>query len=103
VLGLAGRFDAVCGQDTFGIQKPHPDILLQTIHRAGGVPERTIMVGDSINDIDVARAAGVPVIAVTFGYTDVPAAQLGADRVIDGYAQLAATVGDLAGAWLRQF
>ena len=100
MLGLDKRFAAICGQDTFGIQKPHPDILLQTIRRAGGTPERTIMVGDSVNDVDVARAAGVPVIAVSFGYTDVPAAKLGADRVIDSYAKLPAAVCDLARPWL---
>ena len=95
-LGLSGRFDAICGQDTFGVQKPHPDILLHTIRRAGGVPERAIMVGDSINDIDVARAAKVPVIAVAFGYTEVPVAELGPDRIIDAYAKLPAAVFDLA-------
>jgi phosphoglycolate phosphatase len=54
------------------------------------------MVGDSINDIDVARAAKVPVIAVAFGYTEVPVAQLGPDRIIDTYGKLAAAVFDLA-------
>ncbi|MPZ54924.1 MAG: phosphoglycolate phosphatase [Rhizobiales bacterium] len=96
-LGLVGRFDAICGQDTFGVQKPHPDILLKTIRRAGGAPERSVMVGDSANDIDVARAANVPVIAVDFGYTDVPVAKLGPDQIIDGYAKLPAAVRGLAG------
>jgi phosphoglycolate phosphatase len=96
-LGLSARFDAVCGQDTFGVQKPHPDILLNTIRRAGGDPDRAIMVGDSANDVDVARAARVPVIAVTFGYTEIPAAQLGADRVIDQFIALPAAVFELAG------
>jgi phosphoglycolate phosphatase len=99
LLGLSKRFAAICGQDTFGVQKPHPDILLHTIRRAGGARDRAIMVGDSVNDVDVARAAGIPIIAVSFGYTDVPAAKLGADRVIDGYARLAATVSDLAAPW----
>jgi phosphoglycolate phosphatase len=96
-LGLAARFDAICGQDTFGMHKPDPGILLQTISRAGGTPKRTIMVGDSANDVDVAHAAGVPVIAVEFGYTEVPVARLGADRTIGGYQQLPAAVFDLAG------
>ena len=102
-LGLSRRFDAICGQDTFGVQKPHPDILLHTIRRARGAPERAIMVGDSANDIDVARAARVPVIAVEFGYTEVPVARLGADRIIDGYAGLPAAVFELAGIRLGQF
>lgn len=99
-LRLSDRFDAICGQDTFGVQKPHPDILLRTIRRAGGVPERAIMVGDSVSDIDAARAAHVPVIAVDFGYTEVPVAQLRPDRTIDRYAKLPAAVSELAGAWL---
>jgi phosphoglycolate phosphatase len=101
-LGLAARFAAICGQDTFGVQKPDPGILLQTIRRAGGAPERAVMVGDSANDVDVARAAKVPVIIVEFGYTEVPPARLGADRLIDGYPKLPAAVFDLAGARLGQ-
>jgi phosphoglycolate phosphatase len=101
-LGLTQRFDAICGQDTFGVQKPHPDILLRTIRRAGGEPERAIMVGDSANDVHTARAATVPVIGVTFGYTDVPVAQLNPDRIIDDYAQLPSAVTELAGTWPRQ-
>jgi phosphoglycolate phosphatase len=97
MLGLAARFDAICGQDTFGVQKPNPGILLGTIRKAGGTPERSIMVGDSVNDIDAARAAKVPVIAVDFGYTDIPVAQLGPDRIIDGFARLPAAVSDLTG------
>jgi phosphoglycolate phosphatase len=98
-LGLTARFDAICGQDTFGVQKPHPDILLRTIERAGGTPDRAIMIGDSATDINVARAAAVPVIAVAFGYTEVPVAQLAPDRIIDHYSRLPSTVLELAGAW----
>jgi phosphoglycolate phosphatase len=58
------------------------------VSAAGGVPGRAVMVGDSMNDIASARAAGVPSIAVPFGYTDIPAAELGADRVIDHYNEL---------------
>jgi phosphoglycolate phosphatase len=98
-LGLTARFDAICGQDTFGVQKPHPDILLQTIRRAGGTPERSIMIGDSATDINVARAAAVPVIAVEFGYTELPVARLSPDRIIDHYAKLPAAVFELADGW----
>jgi phosphoglycolate phosphatase len=48
------------GKDTFGVQKPDPRILLETIRKAGGQSGRAVMVGDSVNDIAVARAAGVP-------------------------------------------
>ena len=77
-LGIAERFAFICGQDTFGVGKPDAKPLLKTIAASGGASERAIMVGDSGTDIMTARAAGVPVIAVDFGYADVPVAELGA-------------------------
>jgi phosphoglycolate phosphatase len=94
-LGLAERFAAVCGQDTFGVQKPDPEVLRRTIAAAGGKPQSAIMIGDSLTDIRTARAAGVPVIAVDFGYTDTPVTELGPDRVISCFAQLPATIAGL--------
>ena len=88
-LGIADRFAFVCGQDTFGIGKPDPKPLLETIAASGGARERAIMVGDSGADIKTARAAGLPVVAVDFGYSDVPVAELGPDRVISHFDQLA--------------
>jgi phosphoglycolate phosphatase len=96
-LGLAWRFQAICGQDTFGVQKPDPEILRQTIGRAGGSPQAAVMVGDSANDIDTARATGVPVVAVDFGYTEIPVARLGPDRVISHFAELPEVVRGLFG------
>jgi phosphoglycolate phosphatase len=87
-LGLAGRFAAICGQDTFGIAKPDPELLRRTIARAGASLETAVMIGDSIADVTIARGAGVPVIAVDFGYSDVPAASLKADRVIGHFDDL---------------
>lgn len=81
-LGLSPRFAAICGGDTFGVSKPDPAILLQTIARAGGRPESAIMVGDAGPDIGVARRASIPVIGVGFGYTEVPIAELKPDRVV---------------------
>jgi len=81
-LGLSTRFAAICGGDTFGVSKPDPAILQQTVARAGGAMSSTIMVGDAGTDIGVARRAGVPVIAVSFGYTEVPIAELKPDRLI---------------------
>lgn len=91
-LGIADRFRFICGQDTFGVAKPDPKPLIETIARMGGDKARAIMVGDSRTDIDTARAAGVPVIAVDFGYTDVPIAQLRPDRVIAHFDELSAAV-----------
>jgi phosphoglycolate phosphatase len=91
-LQLSPRFAAICGADTFGVSKPDPAILRQTIARAGGNLAATIMVGDAGTDIGVARRAGVPVIGVTFGYTDVPIADLKPDRLIDHMRDLASAV-----------
>jgi phosphoglycolate phosphatase len=97
-LHLAGRFAAICGQDTFAVQKPDPEIFRQTVRRAGGDPQRAVMVGDSVTDIRTARAAGAPVIAVDFGYTEVPVATLGPDRVISSFAALPQAIADLRSA-----
>src|SRR5690242_1588372 len=91
-LGLAERFVAICGQDTFGIQKPDPEILRRTITAAGGRLGSSIMIGDSDTDIRTARAAGVPVIAVDFGYSERPIAESGPDRIISHFSELPVSV-----------
>jgi phosphoglycolate phosphatase len=97
-LGIAQRFAFICGQDTFGVSKPDPTPLIKTIAASGGARERAIMVGDSGADIKTARAAGLPVIAVDYGYTDVPVAELGPDRVISHFDELMEACGALLGA-----
>ena len=87
-LGIVERFDFICGQDTFGVGKPDAKPLLETIAASGGARERAIMVGDSGTDINTARAANVPVVAVDFGYSDVPIQELGPDRVISHFDEL---------------
>jgi phosphoglycolate phosphatase len=87
-LGVIDRFAFVCGQDTFGVGKPDPKPLIETIRAAGGDLASAVMIGDSRTDIETARAAGVPVVAVDFGYTDVPVATLGPDRVISHFDAL---------------
>jgi phosphoglycolate phosphatase len=82
-LDMTRRFAAICGADTFGVAKPDPAILHQTIARAGGVSSAAVMVGDSGTDIGAARRAGIPVVGVSFGYTDTPIADLKPDRLID--------------------
>jgi phosphoglycolate phosphatase len=94
-LGLSARFSAICGADTFGVSKPDPAILQQTIARAGGQVSSAIMVGDAGPDIGVARRAGIPVIGVEFGYTDVPIADLKPDRLIGHMSELPAAVESL--------
>lgn len=94
-LDLADRFAAICGQDTFGIQKPDPEILRRTIAAAGGAGA-AVMIGDSVTDIRTARAAGIPVIAVDFGYSEQPVAEYGPDRVISHFAQLPGEIAALS-------
>jgi phosphoglycolate phosphatase len=94
-LGLSSRFSAICGADTFGISKPDPAILQQTIARAGGQLSSAIMVGDAGPDIGVARRAGIPVIGVGFGYTEVPIAELKPDRLITHMRELPGAVQSL--------
>ncbi|MCJ2113126.1 phosphoglycolate phosphatase [Methylobacterium sp. E-025] len=97
-LGIGGRFAAICGRATFPYSKPDPRHITLTIARAGGDPERAVMVGDSRADIDAAKAAGIPVVAVTFGYTDTPVDQLGPDRVISHFSDLPGAVAELLSA-----
>ncbi|HET7885050.1 MAG TPA: HAD family hydrolase [Bradyrhizobium sp.] len=87
-LDLSRRFAAICGADTFGVAKPDPTILRQTVARAGGELASAIMVGDAGPDVGVARRAGVPVIGVSFGYTEVPILDLKPDRIIDHMSEL---------------
>lgn len=96
-LGIIGRFGAIAGRDTFPVYKPHPEHLRGAVRLAGGDPRRAVMVGDSATDIHTAKAAGVPVVAVPFGYTDVPVTELGPDCVIQHYDELLAAVARLTG------
>ncbi len=86
-LGLHDHFMAILGRDTLDVYKPDPRHLTETIARSGGHPDRAVMVGDSATDVATAKAAGIPVIAVSFGYSEIPAHELGADIVIDHYSE----------------
>jgi phosphoglycolate phosphatase len=94
-LDLSRFFSAIAGRDTLANSKPHPGHLLGTIDLAGGDPARAVMIGDSNVDIATAKAAGVPVIAVSFGYTDTPIAEFEPDAVIDHYRELEAAIAAL--------
>jgi phosphoglycolate phosphatase len=96
-LGLSRRFAAIVGPDLADAMKPDPRHLTFAIEAAGGQVQRALMVGDSRPDVDAAKAAGVPVVAVSFGYADVPPADLGADALIDNFAELPAAAGRLLG------
>jgi phosphoglycolate phosphatase len=91
-LGLMGRFGGLAGRDTFPVCKPDPEHLRGAIRLAGGDPANAVMIGDSDTDIKTARAAGIPVIAVPFGYTDIPVHDLDPDAVIEHYDELVAAI-----------
>jgi phosphoglycolate phosphatase len=95
-LGLRDRFDALIGGDTMGkgFAKPHRAPIDEMIRRCGG--GRAAFVGDSIYDIQAARNAGIPSIAVSFGFPLQPVEKLGADAVIDDYAELVPTLERIA-------
>jgi phosphoglycolate phosphatase len=87
-LNLTSRFAFICGQDTFGAPKPNPDTLRKTIAAASGDTSAAFMVGDSETDVAAARAAGIPIIAVDFGYTPRPIVEFRPDRVISRFSEL---------------
>jgi phosphoglycolate phosphatase len=94
-LGVADRFAAICGRDTFPYIKPDPRHLTLTLDRAEGDIRQAVMIGDSHADIATAKAAGVPVVAVSFGYTDASVRTMNPDRGIDRFEQLFDAVQDL--------
>jgi len=87
-LGILDRFKVVCGGDSLPWRKPDPRPLAATIERVCAVPRFSVMIGDSGIDVETARSAGVPVIAVSFGYTERPVAEYGPDALIDGFGDL---------------
>lgn len=87
-LNLSHWFEAIVGPDTAGCYKPDPRHLFAAI----GQPDRALFVGDSETDIATARNAGVPIVAVTFGYTETPCADLNPDALIDHFDELPAAV-----------
>jgi phosphoglycolate phosphatase len=90
--GLAGFFEMTFGGDAFEKKKPDPMPLLKTCEALGTRPERTLMIGDSSNDAQAARAAGCPVVLVTYGYNHgQPVREVDADGFVDGLDQLTAT------------
>ncbi|PID42925.1 MAG: phosphoglycolate phosphatase [Proteobacteria bacterium] len=87
ILGIHHHFSAIAGGDTFEHKKPHPQPLLELIRQHGA--QKPILIGDSVNDIQAARAAGIPVIAVSYGYNHGrPIREENPDQVVDSLAEL---------------
>ena len=95
-LDLARFFDVVLGGDSLPVRKPDPGHLLAVVERLQAAAERTVMIGDSRNDILSGRAAGMTTVAVAYGYSQVPAAELGASHVIERFSDLPETLSGLA-------
>jgi phosphoglycolate phosphatase len=97
-LDMTRLFEAVIGSDSTPAIKPDPRHLQTAITAVGGSPTRAVMVGDAATDAGAARAAQVPLILVSFGYTETPARELGPDILIDHFDELPAACARLLGA-----
>ena len=93
-LGLAKYFGAIHGAGRFDYVKPDPRVFHHVVEELGG--GNAIMIGDSRTDVTTARAAGVPVILLSYGYTPEPASTLGANLVIDDFSKIPACARKLA-------
>ncbi len=97
-LGMIKHFSAITGRDSLGAYKPDPKHLTGTIALASGDASRSIMIGDSETDIATAKAAGIPVVAVDFGYSMEPVQSFAPDIVISHFNQLHDAVARLSQA-----
>lgn len=97
-LGMQHRFAAIVGSDSVKNRKPHPDHYIHAIRAAHGDPAKSAMVGDSINDVLSAKAAGAPVAVYAYGYTDTAPDLLGADAVFTQFTDLPDLLVRLLGA-----
>ena len=94
-LGLERHFAVICGPDRVSARKPDGAHVREAVALAGGDPARAIMVGDGAPDVQAAKAAGVPCVVVSFGYTPIAPAELGGDALIDRFAELEAAIDSL--------
>jgi phosphoglycolate phosphatase len=97
-MGLSRHFSAIVGSDAVKNRKPHPDHFVAAIRAAGGDPARALMVGDSSNDVNSAKAAGAPVLVYAYGYTDTAPELLGADAVFYHYSELVSLTARMLGS-----
>lgn len=94
IMGLSGLFGAIAGGDTLPVKKPDAKHLAWVLDALGG--GRAAMVGDNGNDVKAARAVGIPVVAMSYGYPRMPVEDLGADLILDHFAELPAALDRLA-------
>jgi phosphoglycolate phosphatase len=96
-LGVRHEFASLVGADTLPVRKPDPEHLFEAVRRAGGDPDRCILIGDTATDRDTSAAAGVPSILVTFGPGDDDVRDLRPEGLIDHFDELLAEVRRLIG------
>jgi phosphoglycolate phosphatase len=87
-LGLAKYFTAIHGAGRFSYSKPDARVFWHVVDELGGAGTGAIMIGDSTTDALTARASGVPLILLSYGYTPDPVETLGADAVTDDFTEL---------------
>src|SRR5262249_28402816 len=94
-LELARHFPSLHGSGRMPYNKPDPRHVFDVVTQLKGDPKRAVFVGDSAVDVQAARAANMPVIAMSYGYSPVPAAELGADAVTDDFSEIPSLVSRL--------
>jgi phosphoglycolate phosphatase len=87
-LGFLALFDAIAGGDRFAVKKPDPGHLLGLIGELGAGVETTVMIGDNEHDAAVARAVGVPLVLMRYGYARVAPESLAADALLEHFGEL---------------
>ncbi len=100
-LGIAHYFEIIAGPDTFGVAKPDPQHLLRTLPHNLLENYLSIMVGDSEVDIATAKAAGLPIVAVTYGYAHMPLSTLVPDALVDRFSEVPAAIAEIANKFTR--
>jgi phosphoglycolate phosphatase len=88
-LGVLGRFGAVLGADSLPVRKPDPEHLNETARRIGARPDLCVMLGDTRNDLETARNAGVPCVLTSFGFSAEPLEELAPDAVVRHFDEIA--------------
>ena len=95
LIGIRDYFAEVYGAGRMSYVKPDARIFHDVVRDIGGTDDGAVMIGDSITDLKTARAAGVPCILFSYGYTPIPVRDLGADIVLDDFAALPAALAKL--------
>ena len=94
-LDLTRFFDGVAGGDVVPARTPDPRHILAGLALVGARPEQAVLIGDGINDVDAAKAAGIPMLLLESGYGEIAASQLGGDRLLAGFGDIPEALAEL--------